>query len=181
MRRITFNSKIGIILTLTTAVVSILLVVITQFSFLGNLVVDQISGAVHDELNVEIQMSPLTGNPVMGFKGEEVLLVRSGEKLLTIDKIEINLSLLSLLKNSPRVSTLVIDGLYTDYDSMLKMVPEKIEGQDPKDIPIDKIVLNNVKVSSKWGLLELEDSSLELRGPRWFAPALKGKFKDIPF
>ena len=54
MRRITFNSKIGIILTLTTAVVSILLVVITQFSFLGNLVVDQISGAVYDELNVEI-------------------------------------------------------------------------------------------------------------------------------
>ncbi len=181
MRRITFNSKIGIILTLTIAVVSIFFVVITQFSFLGNLVVDQISDAVHDELNVEIQMSPLTGNPVMGFKGEEVLLVRSGEKLLTIDKIEINLSLLSLLKNSPRVSTLVIDGLYTDYDSMLKMVPEKIEGQDSKDIPIDKIVLNNVKVSSKWGLLELEDSSLELRGPRWFAPALKGKFKDIPF
>lgn len=181
MRRITFNSRIGIIFTLATTVVSILLVVITQFSFLGNLVVDQVSGAVHDELNVEIQMSPLTGNPVMGFKGEEVLLTRSGEKLLTIDKIEINLSLLSLLKNSPRVSTLVIDGLYTDYDSMLKMVPEKIEGQDPKDIPIDKVVLNNVRVSSKWGLLELEDSSLELRGPRWFAPALKGKFKDIPF
>ncbi|HAJ93700.1 MAG TPA: hypothetical protein DCM41_02290, partial [Synergistaceae bacterium] len=121
MRRISFNSRIGIIAALATAVVGFLLVVVTQFNFLGDLVFDQISGAVHDELNVEIQLSPLTGNPVMGFKGEEVLLVRSGKKLLTIDKIEINLSLLSLLKNSPRVSTLVIDGLYTDYDSLLKL------------------------------------------------------------
>ncbi|MGD9666589.1 MAG: hypothetical protein AB7U31_03920 [Synergistaceae bacterium] len=181
MRRISFNSRIGIIAALATAVVSILLVVITQFSFLGGLVVDQVSGAVRSELDVEIQMPPLTGNPIMGFKGDKVSLVRSGDDLLTIDKIEINLSLLSLLKNSPRVSTLVIEGLDTDYDSILKMVPEKIEGQDPGDIPIDKIKLNDVKVSSKWGLLELGDSSLELRGSRWFAPALKGKFKDIPF
>ena len=169
------------IAAMVAAVVGILLVVITQFNFLGELVVDQVSSAVRGELNVEIQMPPLTGNPVMGFKGEEVLLERSGENILTIDKIEINLSLLSLLKNSPRVSTLIIDGLDTDYDSLLKMVPEKIEGQDPRDIPIDKIILNNLKVSSQWGLLELDDSSLELRGPRWFAPALKGKFKAIPF
>jgi len=181
LRRISFNSRIGIIAALATAVVGFLLVVVTQFNFLGDLVFDQISGAVHDELNVEIQLSPLTGNPVMGFKGEEVLLVRSGKKLLTIDKIEINLSLLSLLKNSPRVSTLVIDGLYTDYDSLLKLMPERKESSAPKDIPIDKIMFNNVKVHSQWGLLELDDSSLELRGLEWFAPALKGKFKDIPF
>lgn len=166
---------------LVTTVVGIFLVVVTQFNFLGDLVVDQVSDAARDALNVEIRMSPLTGNPVMGFKGGDMSFVRSGDKLLNVDKIEINLSMLSLLKNSPRVSTLVIEGLDTDYDSLLKMVPEKIEGQDPRDIPIDKIVLNNVKVSSKWGLLELNDSSLELRGPNWFAPALKGKFKDIPF
>ncbi len=128
MRRISFNSRIGIIFALATAVVSIFLVVITQFSFLGELVVDQVSGAVRDELNVEIQMPPLTGNPIMGFKGDKVSLVRSGDDLLTIDNIEINLSLLSLLKNSPRVSTLVIEGLDTDYDSLLKMLPEKKEG-----------------------------------------------------
>lgn len=181
MRRISFNSRIGIIVALATAFVGILLVAITQFNFLGELVVDQVSSAVRDELNVEIQMPPLTGNPVMGFKGENVSLVRSDDKLIAIDRIEINLSLPSLLKNSPRVSTLVLDGLDTDYDSLLKMLPEKKEGQGPKDIPIDKIMLNNVKVSSKWGLLELEDSSLELRGLEWLAPALKGKFKNIPF
>lgn len=181
LRRISFNSRIGIIAALATAVVGILLVVITQFNFLGDLVVDQVSDAVHDELNVEIEMSPLTGNPVMGFKGGDVSLVRSGENILTIGKIEINLSLSSLLKNSPRVSTLVIDGLDTDYDSLLKMVPKNKEGQEPKDIPIDKIIFNNIKVSSRWGLFEIDDSSLELRGPSWFAPALKGKFKAIPF
>jgi hypothetical protein len=51
--------------------------------------------------------------------------VRSDEKLLTIDKVEIKTSLQSLLKNSPRVSALVIEGLSTDYDSLLKMLPER--------------------------------------------------------
>lgn len=169
------------ITALVAAVVGILFIVIIQFNFLGELVVDQVSSAVRETLNVEIQISPLTGNPVKGFKGEKMSFVRSGEKLLNIEKIEINLSLLSLLKNVPRVSTLVIDGLETDYDSLLKLLPEKIEGQDPTDIPIDKIELDNIKITSKWGLLELEESSLELRGPEWFAPALKGKFKGIPF
>lgn len=175
------NSKAGIIAALTTAAAGIALVVLTQVNFLGDLVVDQVSNAVRDQLNVELVMPALSGNPVMGFEGKEMSFVRSDDKLLTIDKIDINLSLPSLLKNSPRISTLVIEGLSTDYDSLLKMVPEKKGSAGTKDIPIDKIILNEVRVSSQWGLLELDDSSLELRGLEWFAPVLKGKFRDIPF
>lgn len=181
MRGKKFNSKTGIIAAFATAVVGIILVILTQVSFLGDLVVDQVSNAVREELNVELKMPPLEGNPVMGFKGRDMSFVRSDDILLRIDNIDIRLSLSSLLKNSPRVSALVIDGLKTDYDSLLKLMPEKKESSGPKDIPIDKIIFNDVRVSSQWGLLELDDSSLELRGLEWFAPALKGKFKDIPF
>lgn len=181
MRRISFDRKTGIIAFSVAAVVVIVLAILTQVNFLGGFVMDRVGSAVRDELNVELVMPPLTGNPIIGFKGEGMSFVRSGDKLITIDKIAINLSPTSLIKNSPRVSTLVIDGLDSDLDSLLKMIPKEKKNQEAKDIPIDKIVLNNVRVSSKWGTMELDDSSLELRGLEWFAPALKGKFKDIPF
>ncbi len=181
MRVKKFNSKAGIIAAAATAAVGLILVVLTQVNFLGGLVVGQISTAVRDELNVELKMPDLSGNPFMGFKGRGISLVRSDDELLTIDNMNIKLSLPSLLKNSPRVSSLVIEGLRTDYDSLLKMMPEKKESSEPKDIPIDKIIFDDVNVSSPWGLLELEDSSLELRGTEWFAPAMKGNFRGIPF
>ncbi len=181
MRVKKINSRTGIIAALATAVIGIVLVILTQVSFLGDLVVGQISTAVRDELNVELTVPPLSGNPLTGFRGEGMSLLRSGDRLLTIDKIDINLSLSSLLKNSPRVSSLVIEGLSADYDSLLKMIPDKKEASAVTDIPIDKIVLKNLKVISPWGPLELDDSSLELRGPEWFAPALKGSFRGIPF
>ncbi|MDD4159438.1 MAG: hypothetical protein PHO18_00660 [Synergistaceae bacterium] len=181
MRRINFNSKIGMFSALATVVVGILLLLLTQVNFMGDVVVQQVSTAVRSELNVEMKMSPLKGNPLMGFRGEDLSLVRSDDKLLSVKKISINLSLPSLLKNSPRISVFTIDGLETDYDSLLKLLPEKNGSTGSKDIPINKVVLNSVKVSSPWGLLELYDSSLELRGLEWLAPALKGKFKDIPF
>ena len=181
MRVKKFNSKAGIIAAAATAVVGIILVVLTQVNFLGGLVVGQISTAVRDELNVELKMPDLSGNPLMGFKGRGISLVRSDDELLTIDKMNIKLSLPSLLKNSPRVSSLVIEGLSTDYDSLLEMMPKKKESSGPKDIPIDKIIFDDVSLSSPWGLLELEESSLEIRGTEWFAPALKGNFRGIPF
>lgn len=181
MKRIPFVTKAGIITFIITTVVGIALLILTRANFLGDLVVAQVVNAVRNELNVELEMPPLTGNPIIGFKGEDLSFVRSGEKLFTVDKIVMKLSLISIIKNSPRLSTIVIDGLNTNLDTLLKIVPKKKESSEAKDIPIDKIVFNNVKVSSKWGLLELDDSSLELRGLDWFAPALKGKIKNIPF
>lgn len=181
MKRLAFVVKTGIITFIIIAAVSLALLILTRANFLGDLVVTQIVNAVRNELNVELEMSRLTGNPIIGFKGKGLSFVRSGEKLFTIDRIAMNLSLMSIIKNSPRLSTVVLDGLNSDLDSILKIVPESKEGLRAKDIPIDKIKLNNVKVTSKWGLLELNDSSLELRGLEWFAPALKGKFKNIPF
>jgi len=175
------TAKAGIIAALITAAAGLVFVVLTQVNFLGDLVVDQIRKAVNDKLGIELVMPALSGNPVVGFKGKEMSFVRSDEKLLTIDKVEIKLSLQSLLKNSPRVSALVIEGLSTDYDSLLKMLPERSGSSGTDDIPINKIIMNKVRVSSQWGLLELDDSSLELRGLKWFAPALRGRFRDIPF
>ena len=142
-------AKAGIIAALITAAAGLVFVVLTQVNFLGDLVVDQIRKAVNDKLGIELVMPALSGNPVVGFKGKEMSFVRSDEKLLTIDKVEIKLSLQSLLKNSPRVSALVIEGLSTDYDSLLKMLPERSGSSGTDDIPINKIIMNKVRVSSQ--------------------------------
>lgn len=176
-----FNSKISIIVAVITAVIGLALVLLTQVNFLGDLVVEQVSLAVRETLDVELDMPALNGNPVMGFRGSDIAFLRAGEKLLTIDKLQVNISLKSLVKNSPRVSTLLVEGLRSDYASLLEMKPKSKENPGSKDVPVDKVVVNDLKISSEWGLLELDESSVELRGLEWYAPAIKGRFNDTSF
>ncbi len=179
LKRTLVNNKISMIAAAVVCIVGIVLVILTQVDFLGDLVLSKLNTAVTKQLNVELDISPLTGNPIMGLKGSGLAFVRSGDKLLTADSVEIKLSMLSLIKNSPRVSVLTLNGLTSDYESLNLLVPKKKEGA--KDIPIDKIEFRNTEIASKWGMLKLDNSSLKLRGTEWFAPAFNGTIAGIPF
>jgi hypothetical protein len=163
-----------------TGFVGIALLILTQVNFLGDLLLTRLKSEIAKEFNVELVISPLEGNPVMGFRGSDVVLLRSGDELLSADKVEIKLSMASLIKNSPRVSVLVIDGLKSDYNSLNSLVPKKKDAS-AKDIPVDKVEFLNTCISSKWGLLKLDRSFLEIRGSQWLAPVFKGTVADIPF
>lgn len=79
MKRLAFVVKTGIITFIIIAAVSLALLILTRANFLGDLVVAQIVNAVRNELNVELEMSRLTGNPIIGFKGKGLSFVRSGK------------------------------------------------------------------------------------------------------
>ncbi len=176
------NKKLFIITAAAVGIVCLVLGILTRYDFMGDLVLTELDKAVSKQLNVKIKVSPLTGNPIIGFKGTNLELVRSDDSLIKIKNMEIYLSLPSLIKNSPRIGTLVLDGLSSDIDSLNSLLPKKKEKTSgTKDIPIDRIKFLNTEISTKWGLLRLDNSSLELRGTEWFAPSLKGSVKGIPF
>lgn len=181
LKYIACNKKTAVITLLLIAFISIVLMVFAQSDFLKKLVLNQLRNTVDREFNVKLEISPLSGNPITGFKASSIALVRSGDNLLTADTVEINLSLLSLLKNSPRIGTLIVTGLRSDYDSLNLLMPKRKDKTLSKNVPIDKIKFDDAEVSSKWGLLELDDSLLQIRGTEWFAPSLRGIFAGTPF
>ncbi len=172
------NSKKGTICGAVAAVIVIAAaLVVSQTNFLGSLVLDQLNKAVKKELNVELSISPLDGNPVSGFKGQNLVLSRSGDKLLTVGEVGIKLSLPSLLKNAPRVSLITLNGVSSDYDSLNSLVPKSKGASGAKDIPIDKVEISESNISSKWGTLELAKGKVVLNNSENFKLRLEGKFK----
>ncbi|MDO5562102.1 MAG: hypothetical protein Q4F74_00640 [Synergistaceae bacterium] len=142
---------------------------VTQIDFLGDLVLSQLNDAIHEQLNVDLKISPLTGNPLVGFKGRDVAFVRSGDALLTADEIGIKLSYISLIKNSPRVSVLSVSGLKSDYGSLCDLLPKsKTPSDEPKDIPIDKLTICSSDITTPLGKLTLDNSAVRLKGSQWF-------------
>lgn len=153
---------------------------VSRVNFLGDMVLGQVEKAVNEQLRAEVSLSPLTGNPVRGFKGTELSILRSGDVLVYAGNVAIDIHLPSLLTGSPRVGQLTLDGLRSDYASILKLLPEKGAETGPTDIPINKIVLNKSELGTPLGLLELDDSSVRPKNTEWFELDLSGVFASVP-
>lgn len=149
---------------------------LTQIDFLGGLVLSELNSAVQEKLNVELRTSPLSGNPLVGFKGHSLTLARSGDTLLSVDEVGIKLSYISLLKNSPRVSVLSVSGLKSDYASLKDLIPKsKATSNEPIDIPIDKVKIDSCDIGTPLGELTMADSSVRLKGSQWFDLDVRAK------
>lgn len=155
--------------------------VLTRVNFLGDVVLKQIEKAVNEQLKAEVSILPFKGNPIIGLEGERLVISRSGDVLLSADKVVVDISLASLLTGVPRVGQLIIDGLRSDYDSLLILLPEKGAGTGPADIPINKVIINNSEIRTQWGLLMFDSSSVRPKNTEWFGLNLKGAIADIPF
>lgn len=152
--------------------------VLSKTDFLGDVVYSAVSDAVSKQLNVQLKTSPLKGNPITGLSGSNVSLSRSGDQLVTVKNLDIKLSLPSLLKGSPRIGKLTVEGLSSDIESLNKLVP-KTSSDKPVDIPINKVVFKDCRIATQFGVLEFGDSTLKLKGSQWFNIDAHGRIKDV--
>ncbi len=178
--------KKGKKITLTGAVLiaflCVGLAVLTQVDFLGAMVLEQLNAALQKELNATIKTDSLSGNPFVGFKTGAVSLERSGKQLVKVEEVGIKLSLISLIKNSPRLSLMEINGLNSTYDNLNKLVPKKSKKTSaPSDIPIDKVEISQWNVKSKWGDAAISKGTIKLDGSEWFKIHIKGSMKEKDF
>lgn len=154
------------------------MIALTKVDFLGDLVISELNKAITNELDAVIVLDSLSGNPITGFKTKEVVLSRSEDKLLTINKVEIDLSIISIIKNSPRISLLTLDGLKSDYESINKLIPKtKAPSMVSADIPIDKIEILSSEIKSPWGTLKSTKSSVIIKSLHWLNIDFKGSFE----
>lgn len=162
------------------AVLFVTYAALTRVNFMGDMVLRQIEKAVNEQLRAEISVSPFKGNPLAGLRGDGLVVSRSGDVLLSADSVAIDISLPSLLTGSARVGRLTIDGLRSDYDSLLAMLPEKGADTGPRDIPIDKVVVNRSLVDTPWGPLEFDNSTLRPHNTEKLELDFSGVFREAP-
>ncbi|MGI6442710.1 MAG: hypothetical protein ACOXZX_02610 [Synergistaceae bacterium] len=152
--------------------------IMTQIDFLGDFVLSELNKAITERFAAELSLNPVSGNPITGFQIDNFSLLRSDKKLIEIDKAELNLSFISLIKGKPRLSLLKLDGIRSDYDSLLELMPEQKFPTKELDIPIDKIRLGHAEIGSPWGTLKSEKSSVRLLNSFHYDIIFKGSLAE---
>lgn len=138
----------------------------------------ELNKAITERFAAELSLNPVSGNPITGFQIDNFSLLRSDKKLIEIDKAELNLSFISLIKGKPRLSLLKLDGIRSDYDSLLELMPEQKFPTKELDIPIDKIRLGHAEIGSPWGTLKSEKSSVRLLNSFHYDIIFKGSLAE---
>lgn len=138
----------------------------------------ELNKAITERFAAELSLNPVSGNPITGFQIDNFSLLRSDKKLIEIDKAELNLSFISLIKGKPRLSLLKLDGIRSDYDSLLELMPEQKFPTKELDIPIDKIRLGHAEIGSPWGILKSEKSSVRLLNSFHYDINFKGSLAE---
>ena len=180
MRLLKVWKGFSVTVSVFVGILCVLLLVLTQTDFLGDVVFDKISTVVGRELSADIKISEISGNPVYGFKISDIAIERHGRVLASADELEVSLSLPGILRKSPRISTLSVTGLKSDYKSIKSLIPEK-KSDKPTDIPIDRVKLASCCLSSDFGNVMLNSGTVNIENSHWYDISIKGNTLSSDF
>lgn len=138
--------------------------VLSKMNFLGGFVQGKVEEAAEKQLNLKVSMSPLQGNPVTGFSASDVEISRSGDRLLFIKNIGVDISLPSMLSGSPRVSLIGLDGVDASLEALRELMPKSEKKSDePMDIPIDAVLISDSTLRTEWGTVKFKPSRVHIK------------------
>jgi len=157
-----------------------LVLLIANIDIAGDFVARQAQSAANDNLQADLKLFQVKGNPLRGYKIFGVSLSKDGAEMFKAEFIEAKIDLMSLL-SSPRLSLLSIGGVNMDLDKFveeLNKLPSQPSDQ-PFQIPIDELKLVQSRFISKWGSVDVEDVALGFN-EYTVAARVKGKVNDLP-
>ncbi len=163
-------------------IIFVLLQVLSHTNFLGELVQSKVQAEAEKVLSAKLTMSPLAGNPVTGFTASNVEIMRSGDRLLFVKNIGVDISMPSLLRGKPRVSLIGLNGVDASLDSLMELLPKsKKESDKPTDIPIDAVLISDSTLRTKWGDIKFEPSHVYIDSSFYYNLDLNGAVSGKPF
>ncbi|MEG1642279.1 MAG: hypothetical protein RR272_04120 [Synergistaceae bacterium] len=154
-----------------------LFIFVSEIDFLGTMVINELNKVVSEKLNISVSVKEMDGNPFVGFDAKNLTILRDGKKLITTENTSINLSLISLIKGSPRVSLIKIHKCDTDVDTLKSIMPKK-QTSTSKEIPIDKIILSDVSIDTPYGIFKTKKSVIVQKDTQAFELNVKATLKD---
>ncbi|MDO5114915.1 MAG: hypothetical protein Q4D58_02320 [Synergistaceae bacterium] len=154
---------------------------LSHMNFLGDFVRQKAEEMAEDKLGVSLTMSGILGNPVTGFTASDIEISRSGDRLISIRNLGVDISLTSLLHGSPRLSLVALDGVRSSVADVEKLIPKTEKKSDgPIDIPVDTLVISDSSLETEWGELKLESGNVDIGNSENFSARLKGTLRDVP-
>lgn len=149
---------------------------------MGALVQSKVQEAAEKQIKANISMSPLSGNPVTGFTASNVEISRSGDRLLFVRNIGVDISLPSILRGKPRVSLIGLNGVDTSLENIQELLPKsKKPSNTPTDIPIDAVLISDSTLRTRWGTVKFDPSHVYIDNSFYYNLDLTGTVNGKKF
>ncbi|MDN5336149.1 MAG: hypothetical protein PWR02_1175 [Synergistales bacterium] len=130
-----------------------------------------------DRLQAELSIGDVSGNPLTGFTAESLRLFREDTTIITVREVRFQLDLLSLVKGSPQIRSVKLDGADLDTLELAKLTPAGTDGP-PAKLPAMTVEFTDSTLRTKAGDFLLEDGGITLK-PGGFQVNSSLEFKGV--
>lgn len=155
-------SKKAKILLVLAGVLVVIAVAGMSINYGTGLVRDMVTEAVAENMDSEISIDSVSGNPFRGYRISGVALSTDGEEVLVADRITAKVSVMSFLTGGPPVSLLEIVGFRSDVDSINRLIPKIQPGEDEGELPLEKVRIVDSSFESEWAKVDIRSILLTL-------------------
>ncbi|MDR2529507.1 MAG: hypothetical protein LBD04_10935 [Synergistaceae bacterium] len=177
------NSRVILYIFLALAGVAVVGAgVLSMVDIGGSMVVETAALAVKEQTGMTLSVGGVRGNPVRGYVLNEVALALEGERIFSAKTLGASLNFVSLLRGAPRLALLAVSGVDMDlnhlFDELGKIqTPESSGGGG--EVPIDRVSLRDSRFTSQWGVIQVNDVSVAIKGTLLDA-SLAGAVNGVP-
>ena len=155
-------SKRTRLLLLSAGVMAVVIAGALTVNFGADLVREKATEAVRQNLDSQITIGSVTGNPFRGYQLRDISLSADGSEVFTAGSIRAKISFISLLKGPPSLSLLEIWGFTSDVERINRLIAKIKTGGDEGQLPLRKIRLLDSTFSSEWAAAAVRELSLTL-------------------
>jgi len=138
--------------------------IVLSLDFGGAILREKAQTAVQENLNAQVDIQTVKGNPLKGYLVERVNLVRDEQVLFSAEKIILKVDLMSLFSGSPKLSLLEIRGFRSEVQRINNLINSLEMKGGGGEIPLEKVRLVDSALSSDWATAEIKELSTVFRG-----------------
>jgi len=143
--------------------VLVIVVVLAAIVFAGmsmniatDMVREKIVEGVRESLESEVEIGSVRGNPIKGYTAGDIFLSTDGTEVLSAERINANISIISFLTGSAPVSLLEVSGFNSDVERMNILLPRIKAGEGGGEIPIKELRIVDSSFGSEWAEVGIE-------------------------
>ncbi|NLB83924.1 MAG: hypothetical protein GX791_06735, partial [Synergistaceae bacterium] len=135
-----------------------------SMDFGGPLVVSKAREAVREMMGAELTVGGVRGNPFKGYTLEDVAIVKEDKLLISAGYMGAKVKVASLLSGSPKLDLLSLGDVKLDADSLASQVAAMNFAGGGGDMPVEKVMLENSMISSRWVTAAVNTLGLSFSG-----------------
>lgn len=114
-----------------------------------------------ERFGAELEIGNISGNPVRGFAAESLELSSGGEPVISVRKTRVSLDLLSLLKGSPKIRSVVLEGADVSLEALERL--SKGEMSPPTgELPVSRISFDDSVLRAPAGDIHFDRGGVSL-------------------